>query len=108
MKLTADTWNVMEPHSTQVATTAESDNMFMADPAAGCKLLCEHADLEYKASAKDDPTGLSALLSDNAPVDDGSSSSSAEIARVPIEADGGNDLDMSKGKEERQGRRSLP
>ena len=42
--------------------------------------------------------GLSALLGDSAPDDDGLLPKSAEIARVPIEAEGGNSLDAMKGK----------
>ena len=97
----------MDPNSKQIATKADIDKTFMADPAAGSKLLCEHFDsrykitfgnLEHKSSAKDDPMGLSALLGDSAPADDESSLISAEIARVPVEADGDNGLDAMKGK----------
>ena len=75
----------------------------MADLAAGYQISVRArkitlGNLEYKSSAKDDPMGLSPLLTDSAPVDDGSSLNSAEVAQVPTEGDGGNDLDAMKGK----------
>ena len=42
--------------------------------------------------------GLSALVSDSALVDDGLLPKSAEIARVPIDAERDNSLDAMKGK----------
>ena len=45
MQLTNIMRNVMDPNSKQVSATAEMDKKFMADSAAGYKLLCEHADI---------------------------------------------------------------